>query len=139
MTKSQKGFTLIELLVVIAIIGILAGILFVAINPKAQTDKANISNIKAQLSQVPTQAAINNSSSYDDVCTANTSTKALIDAAGSVTGATAGNCTDAENSFAADVSHDGTSYCVSPAGLSVSGTADTAVGTNGVFDCVSGN
>jgi prepilin-type N-terminal cleavage/methylation domain-containing protein len=29
----QKGFTLIELLVVIAIIGILAGILFIAINP----------------------------------------------------------------------------------------------------------
>jgi prepilin-type N-terminal cleavage/methylation domain-containing protein len=39
--KIQKGFTLIELLVVIAIIGILAGILFIAINPKEQSDKAN--------------------------------------------------------------------------------------------------
>ena len=36
----QKGFTLIELLVVIAIIGILAGILFVAIDPLAQNEKA---------------------------------------------------------------------------------------------------
>jgi prepilin-type N-terminal cleavage/methylation domain-containing protein len=40
MKSFQKGFTLIELLVVISIIGILAGILFVAINPKGQNDKA---------------------------------------------------------------------------------------------------
>ncbi len=43
--KKEKGFTLIELLVVIAIIGILAGILFIAINPKVQTDKANDAKI----------------------------------------------------------------------------------------------
>ena len=39
--NNQNGFTLIELLVVIAIIGILAGILFVAINPAEQAKKAN--------------------------------------------------------------------------------------------------
>lgn len=38
--KKQEAFTLIELLVVIAIISILASILFVAIDPKSQTDKA---------------------------------------------------------------------------------------------------
>src|SRR5689334_16252365 len=41
--KSSKGFTLIELLVVIAIIGILAGALFVAINPGARIKQANVS------------------------------------------------------------------------------------------------
>lgn len=42
MKKNIKvtGFTIIELLVVIAIIGILAGILYVAIDPAAQVDKS---------------------------------------------------------------------------------------------------
>lgn len=38
----SSGFTLIELLVVIAIIGILAGALFVAINPGARIKQANV-------------------------------------------------------------------------------------------------
>ena len=54
----QKGFTLIELLVVIAIIGILAGILFIAIDPAAQTRKADDANVKTALSQIRTQATI---------------------------------------------------------------------------------
>jgi prepilin-type N-terminal cleavage/methylation domain-containing protein len=72
MIKFQKGFTLIELLVVIAIIGILAGILFVAIDPAAQTNKAEDAKAKSQLSQARTQSAISfsdTSNSYDDVCT----------------------------------------------------------------------
>lgn len=43
--RNKKGFTLIELLVVIAIISILASILFVAIDPKGQTDKAKATKI----------------------------------------------------------------------------------------------
>lgn len=39
--SSQKGFTLIELLIVIVIIGILAGVVFGAINPATQIRKAN--------------------------------------------------------------------------------------------------
>lgn len=40
MPKNQKGFTLVELLVVIAIIGILAGVVLIAINPSALLMKA---------------------------------------------------------------------------------------------------
>jgi len=57
MNKSiQRGFTLIELLVVIAIIGILAGILFVAIDPTKQTRKADAAAVKASLAGIPTAA-----------------------------------------------------------------------------------
>lgn len=48
--RSNKGFTLIELLVVIAIIGILAGALFVAINPGARIQQANIAAAKNAVS-----------------------------------------------------------------------------------------
>ncbi|OGC46468.1 hypothetical protein A2V49_04275 [candidate division WWE3 bacterium RBG_19FT_COMBO_34_6] len=40
MPKNQKGFTLVELLVVIAIIGILAGVVLIAINPAQLLMKA---------------------------------------------------------------------------------------------------
>jgi type IV pilus assembly protein PilA len=49
MKNMQKGFTLIELLVVIAIIGILAGILFVAIDPSKQNAKAQAVKIARDL------------------------------------------------------------------------------------------
>ena len=38
--KNQKGFTLVELLVVIAIVGILAGVVLIAINPATLLAKA---------------------------------------------------------------------------------------------------
>ncbi|MEK7452599.1 MAG: type II secretion system protein [Patescibacteria group bacterium] len=37
---NQKGFTLIELLVVIAIVGVLVGVIFVALNPAARFQQA---------------------------------------------------------------------------------------------------
>lgn len=40
MTRNNKGFTLVELLVVIAIVGILAGVVLIAINPASLLAKA---------------------------------------------------------------------------------------------------
>lgn len=54
----QQGFTLIELLVVIAIIGILSGILFVAIDPGAKIDDANKAQVQASLQGVTTAAVL---------------------------------------------------------------------------------
>lgn len=50
MKNLQKGFTLIELLVVVAIIGILSTVVLASLG-NART-RANISKVKAQLSQV---------------------------------------------------------------------------------------
>ena len=68
--KKEKGFTLIELLVVIAIIGILAGILFIAINPKEQTDNAKTAKIKTQLNEISKKAALTFSTNgdYSNLC-----------------------------------------------------------------------
>ncbi len=68
----QRGFTLIELLVVIAIIGVLAGILFIAINPSNQINKSKDAKVKSYLASVPAKATISyddNSYSYANVCT----------------------------------------------------------------------
>jgi prepilin-type N-terminal cleavage/methylation domain-containing protein len=85
MIKFQKGFTLIELLVVIAIIGILAGILFVAIDPLAQTNKAEIAKTKSELASIRVQAALifSDDDDYDDVCT-NANVLALLGASPAV-------------------------------------------------------
>ena len=130
MTKTnQKGFTLIELLVVIAIIGILAGILFVAIDPKAQTDKANNAKAKSQLAQARTQAALVFSTygNYSNVAS-NTQIGNLTDHVKSNAG-----------SWAADAALDSGNWCVDSAGFTGAATADTTAGTNGAFDCTSGN
>jgi len=55
--NNNKGFTLIELLVVIAIIGILAGILFITINPTAQVENASDSKVKSQILAIQTYAS----------------------------------------------------------------------------------
>ena len=70
---TQRGFTLIELLVVIAIIGILAGILFVAIDPSQKVKDAGEAKIMASLQGVPTAATVfytSNDYSYDGLCAA---------------------------------------------------------------------
>ena len=70
MNKKEKGFTLIELLVVIAIMGILASIIFLAINPKEQSDKAKIATVKFAIDsmRVPiTDYFSKNDFSYENV------------------------------------------------------------------------
>lgn len=58
MTKNKKGFTLIELLIVVAIIAIIAGIIFVALNPlkrfQDSRDARRISDIETILAAVKT-------------------------------------------------------------------------------------
>ncbi len=77
LSKTEKGFTLIELLVVVAIIGILSGVVLVALN--SAREKSKIASIKSTLKQLYNQAAINqaeygsfansNTSSVDLTCT----------------------------------------------------------------------
>ena len=50
--KSQRGFTLIELLVVIAIIGVLEGIVVVAIDPVALIGRSNDSKDRSDAQQI---------------------------------------------------------------------------------------
>ncbi len=51
---NKQGFTLIELLVVIAIIGVLAGVVMVAINPATRMAEARDSGIKSDIGQIAT-------------------------------------------------------------------------------------
>ncbi len=50
--REKLGFTLIELLVVIAVLGVLAGGIFVAINPLKRINQANDAKIKSDVGQI---------------------------------------------------------------------------------------
>ena len=52
--KDKRGFTLIELLVVIAVVGVLAGIVMVAINPATRLAEARDAGKKNDVGQVAT-------------------------------------------------------------------------------------
>jgi prepilin-type N-terminal cleavage/methylation domain-containing protein len=52
--RNQRGFTLIELLVVIAIVGVLSGVVLVAINPQRRIQEANDANLRSGVGQVAT-------------------------------------------------------------------------------------
>lgn len=123
--SNSKGFTLIELLVVIAIIGILAGILFVAINPAAQTNKANDATVKTAMAGIPTAAVLVNAQSFDGACLVPDVVKLLAKA--SVTGNTVNQvCVDDATGFVFEVETAlGKTYCVDASGVKES-TADAA-------------
>ncbi len=53
---ARQGFTLVELLLVMAIIGILAGVIFMAISPARQ--RARLTNFKEQMNSINTAATL---------------------------------------------------------------------------------
>ena len=150
MTNSQKGFTLIELLVVIAIIGILAGILYVAIDPAKQTGKANDATKASTLGQVVTQAAIQDATSWEGVCDQGEDTANLMIAAEKTNGTTlanasqesiwlSNNCKADATGFAAKVSGYEKNFCVDATGLHTKNTGapnpNFTLGSAGNYKC----
>jgi type IV pilus assembly protein PilA len=138
---AQQGFTLIELLVVIAIIGILAGVLFVAIDPKKQTDKATDSSIASTMGQIPLQAAIINATSFEVVCDGdNLSTDPTIQRLLTAIDNSATDdtilCGSSENNFAVAITGKVSEYCVDVSGLhkKVKGTK-YSIGSTGAWKC----
>lgn len=96
--KTSKGFTIIELLVVIAIIAVLAAV--VMVNVTSYVGKAKDSNVKANLAQIPTMAAIvydDAAGSYAALC-ADANVDKAFDAAIAATGE-AGFCNDDANTW----------------------------------------
>ena len=141
--KTQKGFTLIELLVVIAIIGILAGILFVAINPKERTDSAKESSILASLAQIPTFIVNHNAFDFSDSCDNSLKAGKIFDTAARQANDSNPICHSNKTSYAMSLrfNNNGTEnkYCLDSTGIYKGEVADSLEGSNGKFDCIDGN
>jgi len=119
----NKGFTLIELLVVIAIIGILAGIIVVAMG--GAQGAANDAKLKATLSQMRSAAELHKISegNYTDLATTCTDCASILS---SIEGET---LLSTANAWCLKVPlSDGTTYC------SDSNGASKTLGTGGCVD-----
>lgn len=90
MTKEKRGFTLLEILLVVAAIGILAGIVIVAINPSKQladtrnaqrrVDVATILNAVYQYYIDSGSLPENISTTQEEICVGGTATTTCTDA-----------------------------------------------------------
>jgi len=120
----EQGFTLIELLVVIAIIGVLATVMFVAIDPLAQINKSKDANVMSALNGIPAGAAVYAESvdfNYSALCTGSTTI------ANMVTELAGGKCNAAATAWAFEATRpsDSTFYCVDSTGTGVKSDAFT--------------
>jgi prepilin-type N-terminal cleavage/methylation domain-containing protein len=114
MKDNKQGFTLIELLVVIAIIGILVGVVFVALDPatrfKQARDAVRQNDAQEILSAVKLHQ-VDNSGSYLAAISATTAGSVYM----IVDGSMAAGCDD--NNSACDTAVTGDTTCVNLAGL----------------------
>ncbi len=110
--STQQGFTLIELLVVIAIIGVLVGVVFVALDPalrfKQARDAVRQNDVQEILSAVKLHQVDNNGTYLSAIASATAGSVYMI-----VDGAMAAGCDD--NACDTTVTSDTT--CINLAGL----------------------
>lgn len=146
-TRLQQGFTLIELLVVIAVLGVLAGVILIAINPLEQLARGRDSGRKNAVGQIAnaTQAyytARNGTYLAESATWISGATASLVGSgelknapatiAYSV-GGTSACTTNADNSYCYDLNTAGTEAIVFVRLESTSDSSKCATGTSPYF------